>query len=161
MVEFLTTTAFVLSSIYGAPTDTTTTDLLLVPAESAPKIEDFALSEIPTREELELVAKTYFKDDPILIEIAKCESKFRHLDKDGNILRGQKNKGDLGLMQINEYYHADKAKEMGIDLKSLEGNIAYAQYLYDKQGTKPWFSSSKCWEKAIPETTGNLVAINK
>lgn len=50
-------------------------------------------------------------------------------------------------MQINETYHLDQALSLGIDIYSLEGNMAYAKYLYDKKGSGPWVSSSKCWKK--------------
>ncbi len=87
----------------------------------------------------------HFADTPILADIARCESRFRHFDRDGNVIRGEVNRGDVGVMQINEFYHAGKAKELGIDLHSLEGNIAYAKYLYGKEGATPWDSSSRCW----------------
>jgi len=50
-------------------------------------------------------------------------------------------------MQINELYHADTAKALGYDIYSIDGNVAYARYLYEKQGAKPWISSSPCWAK--------------
>ena len=89
--------------------------------------------------------RQYFKDTPILIEIAKCESTFRHLNKNGRIIRGKVNSSDIGVMQINEYYHSKEAEKLGIDLYSLEGNMEYAMYLYEKEGTRPWISSSPCW----------------
>jgi len=149
MIELITTSAFVFSSIYGGPTIAAGNDT--ISTNTAPgvsvRVEEQATTSIPTRAELEKKAKAYFKDDPILVDIARCESHFRQLDRDGNILRGVVNKGDLGLMQINEYYHADKAKELGLDLKTIEGNMAYAKYLYDKEGAQPWISSSKCWNQ--------------
>lgn len=152
---------FVLSSIYGAPTMAAGIDTVSTTTAPGvtPRIEQQTTNKIPTSKELEKIAKAYFKDDPILVDIARCESRFRHLGKDGNILRGEKNKGDLGLMQINEYYHADTAEQLGLDLKSLDGNMAYAKYLYDHEGAQPWISSSKCWRQTAPE--GNLVAVNK
>jgi hypothetical protein len=89
--------------------------------------------------------RQYFADDPILADIAWCESRNRHLGPDGEIFRGKVNKNDIGVMQINTKYHEVKAKEMGLDLYSLKGNLAYAKYLYEKQGTRPWLSSSPCW----------------
>ncbi len=50
-------------------------------------------------------------------------------------------------MQINTYYHRDAAEKLGMDLYSLHGNLAYAQYLYEKEGTVPWNSSKPCWGK--------------
>lgn len=88
----------------------------------------------------------HFTDTPILADIARCESRFRHFDRDGNVIRGEVNRGDVGVMQINEFYHSDRAETLGFDLHTLEGNIAYAKYLYEKEGTRPWDSSSRCWK---------------
>jgi hypothetical protein len=97
---------------------------------------------------LEAYVREYFADEPILVEIAKCESTFRHFDKDGSVLRGKINKSDIGIMQINEFYHGNQAKELGLDLYSLEGNLIFAKYLYEKYGVQPWQSSASCWKKS-------------
>jgi hypothetical protein len=89
----------------------------------------------------------YFSDLPILIDIAECESNFRQTDKDGEIFRGVRNPLDVGVMQINEKYHLKESKKLGYDIYSVEGNIAYARFLYEKEGARPWLASSKCWAK--------------
>ena len=94
---------------------------------------------------LEAYVREYFIETPILAEISKCESRFRQVGKDGKVLRGEVNKSDVGLMQVNEYYHEQKATDLGFDLTTVDGNLAYAKYLYDKEGTKPWNASAKCW----------------
>lgn len=163
MIELITTSVFVLSSIYGGPhavMDADTVSTTTAPGVTS-RIEEQATVSVYSKKELEQKARAFFKEDPILVEIARCESQFRQLDKNGNILRGAINKGDLGLMQINEYYHADKAEELGLNLKTVEGNMAYAKYLYDKEGAQPWISSSKCWNKAKNQKLGDQVAINK
>lgn len=91
--------------------------------------------------------KTYFADEPIMISIARCESRFRQYDKDGSVFRGAINNKDVGIMQINEFYHSAAAAKLGLDLHKLEDNVAYARYLYEKEGTTPWNSSSPCWGK--------------
>ena len=97
---------------------------------------------------LEAYVREYFKDMPILAEIARCESEFRHLGASGQVLRGEVAVEDVGVMQINEFYHGDRAKAFGLDLHTLDGNLAYAKWLYTKEGTTPWYSSSKCWERS-------------
>ena len=92
---------------------------------------------------------SYFKDSPIMVKIAWCESRFRQTGTDGKIVRGKVNPSDIGVMQINTDYHAEKAESMGIDIFTLEGNLAYAKYLYEKQGTAPWNSSSPCWQNEV------------
>lgn len=108
-------------------------------------------SRIKNSVEVEAYVKEYFKDVPILAEVARCESHFRQTDKDGNIIRGKANRFDIGVMQINELYHLDQAKAQKIDLYSLEGNLAYARELYEKQGVYPWMASSACWSGASKE----------
>jgi hypothetical protein len=160
MIEILMASFFVFSSIYGAPTvalaDGISTSPTIAPLT---RIEGATNTILPTRQEIEQLAKEFFRNDPILVDIARCESQFRQFDVNGNVLKGKVNKGDLGLMQINKYYHADTAKELGFNLRTLEGNMAYAQYLYDKEGVKPWISSSDCWKGALNETNKNQVAL--
>lgn len=92
------------------------------------------------------VVGEYFADVPELVNVARCESRFRQFDKNGRVLRGEVNKSDLGVMQINEYYHGEKADELGFDLYTIDGNLSYARFLYDREGLTPWLSSSKCWK---------------
>ncbi|MFA6050916.1 MAG: hypothetical protein WC761_07050 [Candidatus Paceibacterota bacterium] len=87
----------------------------------------------------------FFKEDPIMIKVAWCESRFRQFDKDGSVFRGKVNPKDVGVMQVNTYYHAKTADKLGYDLMTLEGNLAYAKHLYEREGTTPWMSSSPCW----------------
>ena len=50
-------------------------------------------------------------------------------------------------MQINLFYHAKTAEKLGYDINDLDDNVHYARYLYEKDGAKPWMSSSACWAK--------------
>ncbi|MES2223414.1 MAG: hypothetical protein V4469_00610, partial [Patescibacteria group bacterium] len=68
--------------------------------------------------------KEYFKDSPIMIKVAWCESRDRQFEKDGvTPFTGRINQSDVGVMQINKYYHLDTAKKMGLDLNTIEGNM--------------------------------------
>jgi hypothetical protein len=111
---------------------------------SAPAV----LSEVPAKEAVitaEEYVRNYFSDIPIMVEIAKCESRFRQNDKNGDTLRGEKNSSDRGVMQINEYFHNENSDKLGYDILTIEGNTAYARHLFEKYGVKPWSSSIKCW----------------
>lgn len=94
----------------------------------------------------EEIVKDYFADAPIMVEIARCESTFRQTNSKGEVLRGIVNSRDVGVMQINEHYHLATAEKMDVDIYSVDGNLEYARHLYDKQGTKPWKASEKCWK---------------
>lgn len=97
---------------------------------------------------VERFVNDYFADIPLMTKIARCESRNRHLDKYGNVLKGEINDLDTGVMQINLFFHEKTAVKLGYDLHDLDDNVAYARYLYEKQGAKPWMSSSKCWAKS-------------
>jgi hypothetical protein len=97
---------------------------------------------------VEEVVKDYFKDIPILAQVAKCESTFRQHDSNGNVLRGVVNSFDVGVMQINEKYHLERSQKMNINIYSLDGNLEYARALYDQSGTAPWSSSKACWAES-------------
>jgi hypothetical protein len=100
---------------------------------------------VQTPEYVEQYVRAYFSDIPIMAEIAECESKFRHFDKIGNVLRGEENQRDVGVMQINEDFHLETALDRKIDLYTLDGNLSYARELYEKMGTDPWKHSKRCW----------------
>ncbi|OHA35635.1 MAG: hypothetical protein A2W65_04355 [Candidatus Taylorbacteria bacterium RIFCSPLOWO2_02_50_13] len=142
-IELLTTATFLLSTFYGASAPAKTDANFEMPPSEA---RQTVLADRPLT--LEQYVREYFRDTPILAEIAQCESRFRHLGKGGVVLRGKMTVEDLGVMQINEFYHEDTAKTLGLDLHTLDGNLAYAKWLYTKEGLTPWLSSSKCWKKS-------------
>jgi hypothetical protein len=93
----------------------------------------------------EEIVRSYFRDIPVMIQIARCESTFRHTLPDGSILKGKVDPADTGVMQINKRYHREKAASMNLNLDDIYHNMAYARYLYETQGTKPWSASAPCW----------------
>ena len=84
---------------------------------------------------------------PEMLKVAKCESGLRQFNSDGSVLRGVVNSKDVGIFQINEFYHLDSSTKMGIDIYSIDGNIEYAKHLYETQGLKPWGWSRWCWNE--------------
>lgn len=137
------TTGFVffLSSVYGAAT---TTQSVVVSQNQTPIIE-----QVQEAKTLEHYVREYYKDTPILAEVARCESGFIHFTDSGKVLRGIKDSNDVGVMQINERFHLGQAKKLGYDIYSIEGNMAYAKYIYERDGAAPWSASSKCWGKNL------------
>ena len=135
MIEITTTALVLFSAIYGNPQAVTENS-----ATASPVKQDTVISA-----NLEDYTRNYFKDTPILAEIAKCESRFNQFDKDGKPIRGRINKADVGIMQINEYYHLENSKKAQMDIYTLEGNLKYGKLIYSKYGTAPWSASQKCW----------------
>ena len=120
----------------GAPSQTTV---------SAPTTTFSGFSQSQT---VEQYVREYFADEPIMAEIASCESQFRQFGKDGRVIKNPTSTA-IGTFQIMASIHADFADDkLGLDVYSLQGNAAYARYLYDRQGTTPWDSSKPCWGKS-------------
>jgi hypothetical protein len=111
--------------------------------------EDQVTKETFAEMTVEEAVKTYFSDIPVMIQIARCESTFRHTLEDGTVLRGKVDSADTGVMQINMRYHGGKARELGLDLTDIHDNMKYARNLYERQGTQPWSASAPCWSKTI------------
>lgn len=97
----------------------------------------------------EAIVRAYFEDIPIMIQVARCESTFRHTLSDGSVLKGKVDPADTGVMQINKRYHLETAEKLGLDLDNIYDNMAYARHLYEKQGTQPWSASSPCWGRTL------------
>lgn len=90
--------------------------------------------------------------DETLRRICACESRGNpnaeptHYEADGVTVRyGRVNPADRGACQINAHYHKATALNMGHDIETEHGNIAYATWLYKTQGTRPWHWSRQCW----------------
>ena len=150
MTEFTTGVLFLMSSLYGsgnadvhvANIASADTEPKQVISENLKDLEIFTTNDPVV---MEKYLKQIFADDPILVEIARCESGFRQYDKNGLIVKGRVDSADIGVMQINERYHDETSKKLGLDIHTITGNVAYAKYLYEKEGTKPWSASKPCW----------------
>lgn len=148
MIELTTGMMFLMSSVYGAGSiPSNTANIVPNDASSTNKIPSIIASH--DRAAVEEYLKKNFADTPILVEIAKCESEFRQFHKNGDLLRGRVDNADVGVMQINERYHLETSKKLGFNIHTIEGNIAYAKYLYEKSGSKPWSASQPCWGKTV------------
>lgn len=103
--------------------------------------------ETNTNEGLENRVRQYFSDAPLMAEIARCESRFRQFTDSGKPLDGGAG-GMIGLFQVHAAVHAKYAKSIGMDIYTVDGNLAYARKLYTEEGTDPWLSSFSCWHNA-------------
>jgi hypothetical protein len=95
-------------------------------------VQVYANSNAP----IERIVRGAFSDIPEMISIARCESGFRQFNADGSVLKASGRY--LGIFQIDERIHTEKALGMGFDIKTVEGNIGYARHLHSVSGTNPW-----------------------
>lgn len=92
-----------------------------------------------SQEVIDAIIKT-FPDEPVMVEIARCESR---LDPSAD-RRGI----DGGLFQINQV-HLTTLKKLGLDRYNLQDNLAYTKILYNQSGLNPWLMSRYCWGKYV------------
>jgi len=104
--------------------------------------------------EVEKRVVEYLGKDHPLVKVAPCESEYHQYNKYGDVYRGEVNPDDVGVFQINLYHHGKAARRLGYDVFTLKGNMAYAKYLYEHEGLKPWNSSSACWKKKLGVFSG-------
>lgn len=105
-------------------------------------------------EYVEREVREYYRDVPVLAEIARCESEFRHLDETGRVLMNKEGSSATGVMQIMASVHKAEAEKHGWDITDFKGNMAYARMLYEQRGTKPWEASAYCWQNHVAITDG-------
>jgi hypothetical protein len=133
---FILVSLFVLATVTNtADAATTTKATVLTQAQSEAKVRE------------------YFKDTPVMIEIARCESNFRQFTDSGSVLRGGSAAGMVGIFQFFESIHAPIAKKLGFDLVTVEGNLGYAKHVHATEGTTPWSSARDCWDTKQTMTT--------
>jgi hypothetical protein len=89
----------------------------------------------------------YFADIPEMIDVCECESEFRQYREDGTLLvsrwinpktkrRGSSATGVCQITYMNHY--AEWSKSPDTDITTLEGNLAFARKLYERNGTRDW-----------------------
>ena len=141
---------------FSALAQATTTEAVIVSTTTATSshaiVPSSPTSEVHTNQAIEEKVRAYFVSTPIMIDIARCESRFRQYDSTGAPLDGGAG-NMIGIFQIYATVHAAVAKSLGMDIYTPDGNLAYARYLYNKEGTNPWLSSIGCWKPADPGPT--------
>ena len=128
----------IMTALFSLNLQTATTPAVITVSPETPTTTQQSIIQDKIRET--------FSEDQTPLAIAKCESGFTQF-KNGTTTRGLINSHDIGVFQINEIYHADDARKLGFNIYEADGNIAYAKYLYDTQGSKPWAWSKDCWAK--------------
>ncbi len=130
---------------------------LLVPS-SALALQFSEIAQVGSNALVESQVRAAFADVPVMITIAQCESGFRQFGPSGTVLRGG-NGTVVGIFQLSEG-HTAKALTLGYDIQTIEGNIAYARSLYERQGTTPWMAAFPCWNAATNFATPNTSNIS-
>ncbi len=126
--------------------------VLLTPTQQLTFVREVQAQE----EELPATTTPEVKLHPALRPVCGCESSYegtwkgepQQFETNGEVRRGRVNRADVGMCQINLFYHGEAAEKMGVDLFTKEGNITYANHLYETQGLGPWIWSKPCWNKA-------------
>ena len=105
-------------------------------------------ASVDPNERVDQAVREYFRGTPVMVRIAKCESGFKHFDPDepnGLNNNPSPSSSAAGIFQILLKTHGPKARGMGLDLRTVNGQLGYARYLYRHNGTRDWKATRKCW----------------
>ncbi|MCX6719269.1 MAG: hypothetical protein NTZ38_02750 [Candidatus Taylorbacteria bacterium] len=106
MTELTTSVVFLMSSLYGASHANTMNAANMAAAyDAGDQASTSQAIEMTDNDQIEAYIRAQYADTPILVDIARCESRFHQFNEDGTVVRGEINKKDVGIMQINETYH--------------------------------------------------------
>lgn len=83
---------------------------------------------------------------PELVPVCACESSYeghswampRQFELDGKVRLGRQNPNDIGMCQINWTAHSSTIRGLGLDIWVATGNMAFANYLFERDGFTPW-----------------------
>ena len=121
-----------------------------IPENGIVESQSVVVRELTIPEYIELESKKSGLDATLATAIAFCESTNRQFDETtGEPLRGIKNSKDVGLFQINERFHKEKSQSLGFDIYTTEGNVGYALWLLENDGSRHWKASKPCWSSKI------------
>ncbi len=90
------------------------------------------------------VLAVFFNHHPVMLRIAACESSLKHVDGSGQVVVGEVTP-DVGVFQINPV-HERELRTYRLDPRNFSHNVAFANYLFQRDGLRPWNSSRNCWE---------------
>ena len=108
--------------------------------------EYIELVEEPTPQELvSNYAEEYGVDLKLANAIISCESRYNENAIGTLAVVGE----DVGLWQINSYFHKQTALSMGLDIYKVEDNIKYGFYLLSTEGVRHWYPSKLCWSAKL------------
>ncbi len=105
------------------------------------------LSSLSTRKDInhvvDILSAKYGQNPLIIKRIIQCESGYNVDAVNRKAVVGR----DIGLLQINTYYHIDNAKKIGYDIYNPNDNLVYGFILMKRYGLSPWTWSKNCWDK--------------
>ncbi len=91
------------------------------------------------------ILTVFFRNDPIMVKVAACESSLRHTLPGGQ-LNVSPDGHDVGTFQVRLPVHKGELGRYGLNPADFTHNVAFATHLYRRDGLRHWNSSRPCWE---------------
>jgi len=96
--------------------------------------------------EIKRLSDKYKISSSTVYEIIKCEGRL----EEEAVNKNYNKKGDVWSidkwdLQINDFFHKDEMKKLGLDYNNRWDALEYGFILMTKEGLKPWKASSSCW----------------
>lgn len=92
------------------------------------------------------LSNQYGIDENLVRRIIQCESGFVKHAVGINYRNGVAWSKDIGLGQINDYYHQDTMSRLGLDIYTPKDNLEYMFVLLKEDPSVHYKASSGCWK---------------
>lgn len=135
----------IIIAVFGFPSNTVSSQN--VPRETQPEEEPLPVTFDTL---FPLLAEKYGQDTNLAREIIRCESRFDENARNDNYdKKGIYWSSDWGYWQINDYWHVEDAKKLGLDvINNWEDNLEYGFIILKRDGAMAhWSASAHCWNK--------------
>ena len=133
-------------TIYEKPILTTQEKIEVLKNKAELETEN-SLSDVYSKDDINLMidvlSSKYGQNPEIVKRIIQCQSSFNPDAVNYNAKVGK----DIGLMQINTYFHTAGSTNLGLDIYKPYDNIEYGMVLMKESGLQPWTWSEHCWKK--------------
>ena len=119
--------------------------VLVLTMFNVPSKTVYAVQELTLDQKIDKYATEYHVNPVVARAIISCES-----GGDPNALGTMAVIGqDIGIWQINDYFHEETANKLGLNIYNQDNNLRYGMILLFEQGTSPWKWSKSCWSKKL------------
>ena len=119
--------------------------ILVIASFNIPSRVIYAAKELTIEQKITKLALEYHVNPAVVHAIISCESEYKSSAIGKMAVIGQ----DIGIWQINSYFHEEAAKERGLNIYNSNDNLRYGMILLFEKGTQPWKASRTCWSKKL------------
>lgn len=119
--------------------------VLLVASFNIPNKVSYAAEVLSLDQKIDKYALEYHVNPQVARAIISCESGGNPEAIGTMAVVGR----DIGVFQINDYFHEKRTQELELNIYNVDDNLRYGMILLFEQGVTPWRASASCWKSKL------------